>query len=63
MESQHPKPRLIVIPGGRSEESPVGPITRLGLWHRFPQPSKAQVTMILAAKLLLLAAAIALVFH
>lgn len=63
MDAQHPKPRLILIPGGLGEETPVGPITRLGLWHRFPQPSKVQIALILAAKVLLLLCAAYLVWR
>ncbi len=66
MDSVSDKPRLVLIPGGLSEEADAaiaGPITRMGLWHRFPQPSKAQMVLILVAKVLLLTGALVYFLH
>jgi hypothetical protein len=64
METTTEKPYLVLIPGGlRDGEVAEGPITRMGLWHRFPQPSKAQLALILVGKLLLLSVAALYFFH
>lgn len=44
------KPNLILVHGGASA---MGPISRLGLWNRFPTYTKTQVAWMLFAKALL----------
>ncbi len=44
------KPNLILVHGGNSA---LGPISRLGLWNRFPTYTKGQIIWMLFAKALL----------
>lgn len=44
------KPHLILVRGG---ESQLGPISRMGLWNRFPKYSAWQMGLYLGAKILL----------
>lgn len=46
------KRHLVLVRGGASE---MGPISRMGLWRRFPQVSKRQQYLMITTKALLVA--------
>ena len=56
------RPRFVVLPGGKSQETVEGPITRLGLRDRFPQLRTGHWFWIVAAKALLLTSVLYLLF-
>ncbi len=47
------KTNLVLIRGGASE---LGPVSRMGLWRRFPQQSSRKMMVYLGAKALLVSA-------
>lgn len=52
------KPRFVLIPGGLGQDEVdvelQGPVSRLGLWDRFPDTSPKFLAFIIVSKLLLL---------
>jgi hypothetical protein len=47
------KTHLVLVRGGASE---LGPVSRMGLWRRFPQQSPRKLALYLGAKALLVSA-------